>query len=112
MIAANNTHDGFSLYSLPYGTPIGYSAERDLYPTATSNFLNSDRLLVYPNVAGVLKLWDIPTKSPLGSVGGTGELYHATPLQTWNKTQRLRSIADPYSRGGLIIGPRGLSLTL
>jgi len=81
MIAANNTHDGFSLYSLPYGTPIGYSAERDLYPTAVSNFLNSDRLLVYPNVAGVLKLWDIPTKSPLGSVGGSGESYHAIPLQ-------------------------------
>ncbi|KAF9644389.1 hypothetical protein BDM02DRAFT_3190661 [Thelephora ganbajun] len=71
MVATNNMHNGFTLYSLPYGTPMGHFTEHNLHPTATSNFLNSDRLLVYPSGAGALKLGDILSKSSLASVGGT-----------------------------------------
>jgi hypothetical protein len=80
MIAINNTYNGFNLYSLPYWTPISLSIERDLHQTATSGFLSSDRLLVYPGDTGVLKLWDIPSKSPLPSVSCTGESLHAARL--------------------------------
>lgn len=77
VIAVNNTHNGFNLYSFPYGTPIGHLVERGLHPTATSDFLSSDRLLAYPGNGGVLKLWDVPSKSFLNSVGDAGEPFHA-----------------------------------
>lgn len=80
MIATNNTHNGFNIYSLPYGAPIGHFVEHDLHPTATSSFLNSDRLLVYPGGAGALNLWDIPSSSPFASVCGAGESCRATLL--------------------------------
>ena len=80
MIAANNTHNGFNLYSLPHGTPISHFVEHNLYPTATSDFFSFDRFFVHPGGAGVLKLWDIPSKFSLASVGGTCEPFRATPL--------------------------------
>lgn len=77
MIAANNTHNGFNLYSLPHGTPIGHFIERDLHTTVASDFLGSDRLLVYGS-AGVLKLWDILSKSSLTPLSDTGGPFHAS----------------------------------
>lgn len=80
MIATNNTHNGLNLYGLPSGTPLGHLVEHNLHPTATSNFLNSDKLLVYPGSTDAINLWDIPSRSSLASVGGTRESYLAIPL--------------------------------
>ena len=77
MVVINNAHNGFNLYSIPHGTVLQHFIEADLYDASGSAFLDSDRVLVHPGSDGVLKVWDVKSKTYVGSVHG----MFAVPLK-------------------------------
>jgi hypothetical protein len=68
MIAVNNAYNGFNLYGVPHRTVFEHFIEPNLHDTSGSVFLSSDGFLVYPESNGVLKVWDVKSRAPAGSV--------------------------------------------
>jgi len=80
MVAINNTHNGIDLYGISNGTALEHFVETGLYDASESVFLNSDRILVHPGSDGVLKAWDVKSRTYVGSVhGGFAVLLKQTP---------------------------------
>lgn len=70
MIAVNNAHNGFNLYSIPNGAILEHLIEPGLCGAPGSIFMELDRFLVYPGNGGVVRVWGVKSKALAGSVHG------------------------------------------
>ena len=76
MVAVNNAHNGFNLYSVSTGAILEHLIEPGLCGKPGSVFMGSDRFLVYTGNNGVLRVWDIRSRTSAGSVNGAFTLSH------------------------------------